>query len=107
MPSSKSARGGKQGKPSGKPTILQQPKTIEEHHETQVARMSNRSRTSKALFDNSWVLKAKPPAKGKDKAPTLAKVRRETSVKEAAEYHDTENLKDMISFLNSKVGSQC
>jgi len=107
MPSSKSARGGKQGKPSGKPTILQHPKTIEEHHETQVARMSNRSWTSKALFDNSWVPKAKPPAKGKDKAPTLAKVRRETSVKEAAEYHDTENLKDMIGFLNSKVGSQC
>ena len=53
MPSSKSARGGIQEKPSGKPTILQQPKTIEGHHETQVARMSNRSRTSKALFDNS------------------------------------------------------
>ena len=107
MPSSKSAREGKQGKSSGKPTILQQPKIIEGHHETQVARMSNCSWTSKALFDNSWVSKAKPPAKGKDKAPMLAKVRRETSVKEAAEYHDTENLKDMIGFLNSKVGSQC
>ena len=69
--------------------------------------MSNHSQTSKALFDNSWVLKAKPPAKGKDKAPMLAKIRRKTSVKKAAEYYDMENLKDMISFLNSKVGSQC
>jgi outer membrane scaffolding protein for murein synthesis (MipA/OmpV family) len=107
MPSSKSARGGKQGRQSGKPTILQQPKIIEEHHETEIARTSKRSRTSKALFDNSWVPKAKPPAKGKDKVPTLAKVRKETSVKEAAEYHDTENLKDMLGFLNSKVGPQC
>ena len=84
MPSFKSVRGRKQGKPSGKSTILQHSKTIERHHETQVARMSNRSRTSKTLFDNSWVLKAKPLAKGKNKVLTLAKVRRKTSVKEAA-----------------------
>ena len=107
MPLSKSAHGEKQGKSSEKPIIFQHSKTIEGYHETQVTRISNYSQTSKALFDNNWVSKIKPSAKGKDKALTLTKIRRETSVKEVAEYHDTENLKDMISFLNSKVGSQC
>ena len=68
--------------------------------------MSNCSQISKVLFDNSWVLKAKLLAKEKDKAFMLAKVKRETSVKEAAEYYNTENLKDIISFFNSKIDSQ-